>query len=357
MANMLDYLAWRGDIPLSCAPFGDVDNLILSEFAYLLLEHAALPREGTMTVRDVNGALENCPEAFGMLAENNRRMLQKMAEGERFSSAEVRLYRHETDLAQEKQFAAVTLLLGDGTAFVAYRGTDNTIVGWKEDFNLSFVSPVPAQASAVAYLCEAAGCLPGGLRVGGHSKGGNLAVYAAANCPQKVQDRILRVYSNDGPGMDEKTFSSDGYARISQRIGSIVPQSSVIGMLLQHQESYTVIKSRAFSIFQHNPFSWQVTRDGFEIIEALRPGSLYLDSVLKKWLANIDTKERMVLIDTLFAVLTATKAATVNELTEGVMRNAVAMLEAAKNIDAQTRRRTLHIMGALFSAALDGRGA
>jgi hypothetical protein len=262
------------------------------------------------------------------------------------------LYRHDTDELQEKQFAAMTFLLSDGTAFLAFRGTDNTIVGWKEDFNLSFTCPVPAQADALQYLLEASERFSMPMRLGGHSKGGNLAVYAAANAPVEIQNRLLCVYSNDGPGMNEANFSSEGYMRINSRLRSIVPQSSVVGMLLQHPEDYMVVKSSAFGILQHNPFTWQVERRGFEVIDALRPGSRYLDIVLKSWLGNMSMEERMTLVDAMFSALSATRAATVEDLGDGILRNAGAMLKSVKRLDSATRKRVRHIMGGFFSTAV-----
>ena len=354
MANMLDYLAWRGDIPISCMPFNDVDNLILSEFAYLLPEYAPL-RKGTWSIRDLNEALRDHPAAFGTMEADNRRLLEGMAAGERFSSTSVCFYRHETDLTLEKQFAAFTLLLPDDTAFITYRGTDNTIVGWKEDFNLSFTAPVPAQIAAVQYLFEVSRQIPHMLRIGGHSKGGNLAVYAAANCPEEVQRRIVQVYSNDGPGMDEATFRSSGYAEIAGKIRSIVPQSSIIGMLLQHHEDYMVVKSTASGLMQHNPFSWQVKRTGFEVIDDLRPGSRHLDQVLRTWLENMTTQERMILVDTMFTALASTHITTVDNLGEAVLHNAGAMLSALRKMDGPTRRRVRQLVVGLLSAAVRGR--
>ncbi len=352
MANLIDYLTWRGDVPLGAVPFNEVDNLILSQFSYLALEHA-LPEGGEMTVKELGDKLADRPEAFFYIErENNRLMLRLMAEGDRFSGTKICLYRHETDEEREKQFAAVTFLLADGSAFVAYRGTDNTIVGWKEDFNLSFACPVPAQVDALAYLLEAAKMHTGLLRVGGHSKGGNLAVYAAAHAPDHVQDRIMNVYSNDGPGMDEATFASPGYARIETKLHSIVPQSSVIGILLQHPEDYVVVKSNGFGIFQHNPFSWQVLRCGFEVIEELRPGSRHLDKVMNTWLQSMSSEERMTLVDTMFTALNATRAATVENLGEGILKNAAVMLSTVKGMDPATRKRVRHMVGGLLSAAV-----
>ena len=355
MANLLDYLFWRGDVPLHCSPFNDVDNLILCEFSYLLLEHA-LQEDGEMTVRQLAGSLKDYPDAFGyMEQDSNRAMLKLMGEGDRFSGAQVCFYRHETNMAQEKQFAAMTFLLTDGTAFIAYRGTDNTLVGWKEDFNMSFACPVPAQADALIYLLEASRRFSLPLRVGGHSKGGNLAVYAAAYAPLEVQDRLVSIYSNDGPGMDEGTFSSSGYMRIVPKLHSIVPDSSIIGMLLQHHEDYMVVKSTASGLMQHNPFSWQVQRTGFEVIDDLRPGSRHLDQVLRTWLENMTTQERMILVDAMFAALASTHITTVDNLGEAVLHNAGAMLSALRKMDVPTRRRVRQLVAGLIGAAVRGR--
>ncbi len=352
MANILDYLTWRGDVPFYGVPFCDVDNLILSQFAYILLENA-IQGDEPISIKEIGDALADQPDAFFYIErDSNRALLRLMAQGQRFCQAKVHLYRHEIDQEKEKQFAAVTLLLSDGTAFVAFRGTDNTLVGWKEDFNLSFACPVPAQVSAVDYLKMAADRFDLPIRVGGHSKGGNLAVYAAAHVPMQVQNRLLMVYSNDGPGMDEATFFSEGYARIVPKLRSIVPQSSVIGILLQHPEDYMVVKSNAFGIFQHSLFSWQVLRDGCEVIENLQPGSRHLDQVMKTWLGGLSTQERMTIVDTMFAVLSATKASTVENLGEGILQNAGVMLAAIRNLDAATRKRVRHIMGSFFSAAV-----
>lgn len=355
MPNILDYLSWRADVPFSLAPFNDVDNLILCEFSYLALEHA-LPEDGEMTVRELSEALKDIPSAFGYIEqESNRAMLRLMGEGERFAGARVCFYRHETNAELEKQFAAMTFLLPDKTAFIAYRGTDNTLIGWKEDFNLSFACPVPAQAEALVYLLEASRRFDLPLRVGGHSKGGNLAVYAAAYAPEEVQDRLLCIYSNDGPGMDEGTFASCGYMRIVPKLRSIVPESSVIGMLLQHHEDYMVVKSTAVGLMQHNPFSWQVKRAGFDVIDDLRPGSRYLDQVLRNWLSGMTAAERMNLVDTLFNALAATHITTVDNIGEAVRHNAGAMLSALRHMDPPTRRRVRQLIVGLLGAKVKGK--
>ena len=351
MSNITDYLTWRGDISLACMPFNDADNLVLSLLAYILFENI-MTKDEKLTVKQAATILNRRPNDFGVMKSDNVRLLSKMADGARFQNAAICHCVSEIDTNEEKQFAAITILLDDGTCFVAYRGTDNTLIGWKEDFNLSFISPVPAQTASARYLTGVAGQTAGPLRIGGHSKGGNLAIYAASQCSQHIQDRVVAVYSNDGPGLDDATFTSDGYMRIRDRFYSFVPQSSIIGMLLQHQENYAVVISHAIGLFQHNPYTWQVNRDGFEIIGAIRPGSRYMDATLKNWLSSVSMDERMIFVDTLFTVLSSTNATTLQGLTMGWWKNAYVMLMKVKDIDSQTRKIIIGVLVELVKAAM-----
>ena len=351
MSNITDYLTWRGDISLACMPFNDADNLVLSLLAYILFENI-MTKDEKLTVKQAATILNGRPNDFGVMKSDNVRLLSKMADGARFQNAAICHCVSEIDTNEEKQFAAITILLDDGTCFVAYRGTDNTLIGWKEDFNLSFISPVPAQTASVRYLTGVAGQTAGPLRIGGHSKGGNLAIYAASQCSQHIQDRVVAVYSNDGPGLDDATFTSDGYMRIRDRFYSFVPQSSIIGMLLQHQENYAVVISHAIGLFQHNPYTWQVNRDGFEIIGAIRPGSRYMDATLKNWLSSVSMDERMIFVDTLFTILSSTNATTLQGLTMGWWKNAYVMLMKVKDIDSQTRKIIIGVLVELVKAAM-----
>ena len=169
------------------------------------------------------------------------------------------------------QFAAMTFDLPDGSSYIAFRGTDATIVGWKEDFNMAFQYPVPSQAEAADYLNEAARHCRGKLYVGGHSKGGNLAVYAAANCRPDVSARLARVFSHDGPGFLEQALQSEAFRQVLPKIEKTLPQSSMIGMLLEHQENYKIVKSSSISIWQHNPFSWEINGDDFSYRAPIPP--------------------------------------------------------------------------------------
>ena len=218
MGNIFDYLEWRCDIPFDADPFNEVDNLVLAELAYTDFR-------GILSMDGREISLQEACEAFfrhhtheEILASKSFTaraplLMEKMLCGARYRDIRLCRFLDETESARDMQLAAVTILLPDQTAYIAFRGTDGTLVGWKEDFNLSFLPETEGQRRAIQYLNRVGRDLPGSLRVGGHSKGGNLAVYAAAFCERDVQDRVLAVYSNDGPGFQEETLLTEGLDR------------------------------------------------------------------------------------------------------------------------------------------------
>ncbi len=255
MQNIIDYLDWRGDVPFSAAPFNPVDNLILSQFSYIILDGIA---PGTM--REIVSELIK----LGRVHDNNLKLSKRLAESRRFGSARVSHSMELFDPKLEMQFGALVVDTDDGATCVAFRGTDATLVGWKEDLNMSFSEEVPSQGAAVQFLNDGLRENTRPLRVMGHSKGGNLAVYASAMCRRDVQDRIVAIYNNDGPGLCDSVMASEGYARIESRVSTFVPQSSVVGMLMNHTENYQVIHAYgAEGIEQHDPYVWDTCRDNF----------------------------------------------------------------------------------------------
>lgn len=302
MANMFDYLTWRGDLTLSQSPFQDVDSLILSTLAYVFFDGIlSESMEETVTIAQAAELYFARPrEVWKSRVEEDRELLKHLAESERFSKMELCGYVNKLDIAAEKQFSALTILTGDDMAFVAYRGTDSSSVGWKEDFNMSFMDMVPSQQEAGIYLCRVAEHFKGRLRVGGHSKGGNLAVFAAAMCPPTVQERIVAVYNHDGPGFREGMLQRVGYRAILPRLQTFVPQSSVIGMLLEHEEEYVVIRSSQKGIMQHDPYSWEILGKGFVQLEALSEESRLLDRTVKAWLNDLPEEQREKFVDAVY---------------------------------------------------------
>lgn len=357
MPDLFDYLIWRGDLTLEQSPFNDVDSLILCSLSYAALDGLVGP--GGATIRQ---AAEAFVRAGGQWPKERRgggmefwedalRLLEQLAGTARFGTMRLFDSVNYVDTAAEEQFSAVTVDTGDGAYFVSYRGTDSTLIGWKEDFNMSYQTPVPAQRSAAEYLRDAARRRRGRLRVGGHSKGGNLAVYAAAHTPQPVQARLEAVYNNDGPGFCAGALDETGYAAVRERIRTFVPQTSIVGMLLDHEERYTVVRSRKVGLLQHDPFSWQVEGPDFVRLETVTSSSRFLSLTLKNWVASMDRERREAFVDALFDILGSAGADTTEELSEGWLKNAAAILSKLRSVDDETRRMLLEVLRALLAAA------
>ncbi|NCC15552.1 MAG: DUF2974 domain-containing protein [Clostridia bacterium] len=352
MTNVFDYLLWRGDLTLEQSPFEDVDGLILSCLSYhyfteVLKQYESAP----VRIEELAKKVKALPaEKLRVRDPQDVALLQLVGKSRRFQNMEVCLYVDHVDAEKEAQFSAVTILLGDGTFFVAYRGTDMTLVGWKEDFNMSFLDFVPAQIMAAIYLLYAAQNLSGAIRMGGHSKGGNLAVFAAAVCPRKTQDRILCVYNYDGPGFQEGMLRFQGYNDIIPKVHSFVPQSAVIGMLLSHQGGYTVVRSAEKGLLQHDPYSWEILGADFVRLEDVSKESKFWDKTLKSWLNSLSQQKREKFVDALFELLSTNYT---DEL--GVLdlspKNVYRSLQTLKDEDEETKKAILEGLWLLWQAA------
>lgn len=352
MASILDYLDWRGDITFAERPFNEVDNLLLAELSYLDFG-GIVPADfaAAVPLSDAVAAFtKRTPHAdMGVLVPDKiPGLAQKMAASARFRDVLLSGYVCKLDEQTETQFAALCAALPDGTVYAAFRGTDDTIVGWKEDFNMGFLPIVPSQREAADYLRAAATAFPSQkLRAGGHSKGGNLAVYAAVWCGESVQDQLLAVYNNDGPGFHTSLLDRPEHQRIANRIQTILPESSVVGMLLEHEESYQVVRSNQVGLMQHDGFSWQVLGTQFVHLSGLTEGGRIVDSALRDFVRGLDQEQRIRFVDALFEVLTCTNAETLTDLKDGGFRTAYSMLKTVRSLDPDTRQALSGTLGLL----------
>ena len=329
MANMLNYLDWRGDLSLSADPWNDVDSLILASLCYIDLPQVADKMLTVQEAADMLPAYTPQKGVQGSFFGSCRALIHQCALTERMAGIELHSYVNEVDHEKEIQFSVVTADLPDGTRYVAFRGTDSTIIGWREDFSMAFET-VPAQTAAAAYL-ERAAREGKRLTVGGHSKGGNLALYAAAHAPAWAQALIDRVYSFDGPGLDDATVMSDGYARIAGKIRSFIPQSSVVGLLLTPHEEYIVVHSNALGLLQHDPFSWQLVGRRFLEVEQVDRASQVVDQTVHEWLKQSSDEERKVFVNTLFDLLESGNALNVKD----ILPDLPAILSASVHVEPQ----------------------
>jgi hypothetical protein len=244
----------------------------------------------------------------------------------------------------------VTFLLSDGSAYVAFRGTDTTVAGWKEDFNMSYLPDTEGQLSAVRYLNEVGKEIKGPIRVGGHSKGGNFAVYASAFCDTEIQDRIIAVYTNDGPGFRDEMMERESYKRILPKVVSIVPDTSIIGMLLTSNVGHIVVKSKFVGLMQHNALMWMVERNRFKRSKQSALGS-FISNSQKEWLSNLDDESREMFVNTLFSIFEATGMATFDEMIINRRISTGKIVARIKNLPKGKRVKLMAVMGGLIQSA------
>ena len=344
MPNISDYMDWRGDLPLSVSPFNEVDNLILCKLVALNFT-GIIPEDGQLPLRE---AAEKYFELYGdgdvrlgvLVAPGVVPLMKKLMASARFGSLALCDYVNHIDQAREEQFSALTLEVPDGTRFVSFRGTDDTIVAWKEDFKMSVEGPVHAQTDALTYLRRAAWRSAAPLRVGGHSKGGNLAVYASMNAPEEVQRRILRVYNNDGPGFRDSVQHTAEYQRIQPRITTLVPQYSLVGMLLSHDDDFEIVRSTETGIAAHNGFTWEVLGTSFVRCDDFALRSRVFDQAIHAWADDLDDETRGQFVDTFFDLLGTAGAVTLTDITEHKLRQALEMVQDLRQSPEQRQLMT-----------------
>lgn len=342
MKSIIDYIYNYGDNSIEEMPLNEVDSLILSQLSYLKYDGIVPAINEKLPFVTLPEVKEN--DNFDALFEdrryesNNRELFEAASGSIRFGNMRLGNYVSMTDNEWELQFSAITYTFENGTFYLAYRGTDETIVGWREDCNMALITPIPAQEKAMQYLNLIAEISHGDFYIGGHSKGGNLAVYAASTCLSCVRDRIIFVYNHDGPGFKKGTVTeSEGFKSISGKIKKFMPHSSIVGMLMESNEPSEIIECKSFGILQHDPFNWIVDDISFRRVDELYTHVSIQDESVNQWIDGMSDSERKVFVDNLFKVLGANGSETILDIMDDFINNSIAMKNAIDELDPKTR--------------------
>ncbi|MGN1432139.1 MAG: DUF2974 domain-containing protein [Ruminococcus sp.] len=339
MPNVFDYFDWRGDLSVKNDSFNDVDALILSRLSYFPFDDIV-----SADINDKITIKNACKKFFAsdinddkILWEGDTQLLKACAESERFKNMKLSGYVNIVEREKQMQFSAVVIEITENCHYISYRGTDNTIVGWQEDFNMYYLFPLPSQQTALKYLEQASKSLNGSFILGGHSKGGNLAVYASVFSGSEIQNRIVGVYNHDGPGFDSKVIELNSYKSILSKIHTYVPQSSIFGMMFEHAEEYTIVKSNQKGFLQHDIYSWEIKRNNFETLNTMSNTSAFFDHTLTELVSDMDEQQRKTLIEGIFSILASTENKTFNEIAENWKSNSGIIFKSLKDMDSKTR--------------------
>lgn len=350
MSNINDYLLWRGDLPIEKDGFNELDGMILARFSYLPFNRINLTKKET--IESISYKLRNFKdEEFNYHGDKD--MITRMGKSTRFKDMIVTDYIENNDAETEKQFAAVTIHISDKEFYISFCGTDNSIIGWKEDFNLSFMENIPAQLEGVKYIKEIAEKYTGKIRIGGHSKGGNIAVYSAIASNQKLQDRIVKVTNYDGPGFDKNVTENEKYKRILCKIFTYIPQSSIIGRVLEHEEKYEIVQSIEKGIYQHDIFSWQVMGTNLIKVKNVTNTSEFINKTIRTYLEETTPEQRKIFIDMVFDLLEATNATTFREFSTEKMKNIGTIIKTYKTLNDEDKKMMTKMLGLFGTAVKD----
>ena len=357
MGNIMDYISWRGDLSFEQAQFNEVDNLILACFSYVNLDGiSAVTKQKGIGLKKLTKEFMKLHTMKELEADKSfirlaPFMMMEMAKSVRFGKCVVRNYVNDIVTEAEQQFAAMEIVLEDGTSYVSFRGTDDTIIGWKEDFNLS-TGVVPAQKRAIEYLQKISEHTDGMLRVGGHSKGGNLAIYGSVMC-KSAHEKILEIYSNDGPGFSREFQELPEMKEMMPKIIRIIPEYSIIGTLLEHEKEPVIVASSSKGLLQHDGFSWEVQGPALVRRDSLNKTALRFIEILHKWIDGMDTEQKRLLIEDLFATLQASGYENLSEVQTGGLKSLAAMVKRVEKFAPESRGMMQELLTAICGGWLE----
>ena len=309
MPTIFDYLKANQYDSFYDKEFTVLDALALTELAYLPFEDLVPAEISVQNYISLQHLAEQFEEKFqgkypplGMVNAHRLKLLSYLSSFKRYKHIRALGFANDVSLDSQKQFAAITYQIRPKEYLVVFRGTDDSIIGWKEDFHLTYMKKIPAQLAARDYLKEVLDKLDGKVWLAGHSKGGNLATYAACHVETSIQDRVQKVYSFDAPGLHSSIRNSDNFKAIEGKILSIIPENSIVGMMLETPETDLVVKSKTFGLLQHLMVSWEIEGDQFKVVPKVTEDSIQVDQTLKTWTANLSEEELRDFFDLFFGL-------------------------------------------------------
>lgn len=361
MKNMLDYIKEFGHVSFEERAFSEIDALVLTELEYLPLEKVVPSDENGenfVTVKEIAEYMqEHKQELFDenpmMITQERHEVSQVIADAPRFQSLKFFGVVSEWDKDTTKQFAAVTVEVEPSVRLVVFRGTDETLIGWKEDFLMTYSPLVAAQTDAKEYLAKQASLWGGDLMISGHSKGGNLAIYAAATQVEDVQLRIVDIFCFDSPGLYRSVLETKGYQNIVPLAMRYIPQDSLVGLMLESEVPYVIVKSNATGAMQHSAMTWEIEDGQFIKMEKLTKNSQLNDQTFKKWTESVSDEELELFWNVFFELLFSVGIDTVNDLYGQFMHYVQEFLKAAGDMDEEKRELLTRIALLLVSTRFE----
>ena len=318
--NIIDYIKWRGDLTMDIVPFNHLDALLFSQLSMLRLDEVLI-KDGEQISLSINEAVRLFKEFkieekydLGLILPKEIILaFYMLGESPRYKDLILDNYVNNICSSEQTQFSALTIDLGYNTRVVSFSGTDDTLIGWKENFNMLFVSTTAGQASSCDYLSKVSRRWRH-IYVCGHSKGANLALYSTLHVNNHVQRKIEKTIGFDGPGLIEDINEIDSFERIIKKVTFYVPDTTIIGALFDHYEEVKVVKSTEKGLYQHDVFSWEVLGTDFVYVDDRTEESKHIEQKIKKMISEIDEATRLRLVNEGYKILSSDTADTLTKL-------------------------------------------
>ncbi len=351
MNNLIDYIKWRGDLTFQQAEFNEVDNLIFAQIAYLNLGmvkgQVSMKKLGEIYKDKALSRQKNTEKETRPFIKKLEGLFLMASESARFENVLVADFIDKIDELRESQFSATTFIIDEKLLYVSYRGTDDTIVGFKENLNMSFSAPVPGQVDAVKYLKMILEKYPQKeVIVGGHSKGGNFAVFAVTGLTDGERERISKIYNNDGPGFTENILKSSAYKKTVGKVQKFTPEDSFVGILMDDEEECAVVSaSSSFGILQHDGMNWDVMGNKFVKKESTSKKSKFIDKTIKHWLEDLNKEEREEFVDQLYEIVrNSMNASSINDINENKIKTMYSFVKKMGNLEEDKKEMMQNIV-------------
>lgn len=344
MSNILDYISWRGDLPFSSYKLNEIDKLILMRLSYLPFGNLGLKKDSTISIKNIMERMQHISEEYFIWADD-KKLITLLGNSPRFKDLILSDFVEFSDKSLEKQFAAIIINLEENLKVVSFRGTDMSLIGWKEDFNMTFKNNVPSQIEGVYYLNEIGNKYKNSdFILLGHSKGGNIAMYASIYCIDYIKLNIREIVTADSPGLSEDILNDIKYNDIKNKIVSYIPQTSIVGRILELGNDYTVVQSSGKGFMQHDIYTWDIGPTFLIQIKDASKESDFANNVIKEYLNKTTPEDREKFINIVFEVLLSLEVETVTDIPKLLLKNTNKALKKYKNISKEDKLQVENMM-------------
>ena len=356
MGNLITYVQQYGAQTFEDKSLTDVDVLVLTEIAYLPFDEI-VPKSFDITeaisLEQLGKEFETIKEKEHennpfMITSERIELLEVVSKSQRYKEIKVFGFMNDIDDERTKQFAAVCYQWEEENRWIIFRGTDETLIGWKEDFMMTYSDLIPAQTDAIEYLKKQAETFSGTLNVSGHSKGGNLSLYASTMQDEAIQNRIEQIYCWDSPGVHRSILGTEGYQRVVSKAKRYIPQDSIVGLMLESQVPYHIIESQGSGISQHSALMWNIEEDHFVELTELTRNSQLTDQTFKQWTEVVSDEDLKLFFDTFFDLIFEMGVETVNDVYYNFRMYMQKIFEKAYQMDPEKREVLLRVGHLLF---------